>query len=176
MSAENGGEKGGISAKRRYGRSRQIADHLKPVTRTIFGKRGFADGDMINDWTSVIGPELARFTAPERIAYPRGKRAGGTLHLRIASGSIAVELQHLLPLLIERINGHFGYRAVEHVHFIQAPIPAAKKAEEAPAELPEDVRAEVAALVADVEDDDLRQSLERLGQSILRRASGNQPK
>jgi len=176
MSVEDGVGGSGAVSKRRYGRSRQIADHLKPVTRRTFGKRGFADGDMVNDWPAVIGDELAKFTAPERIVYPRGKRAGGTLHLRIASGSIAVELQHLLPLLIERINGHFGYRAVDNVHFVQAPIPTTKKVAETVPELPDDARAEVAALVADVEDDDLRQSLERLGQSILRRASGRQSK
>ena len=113
MSADTSREQQSKGVNRRYGRSRSIADHLKPLTRRAFGKRGFADGDMITDWPAVIGPDLARLTAPERIVYPRGKRAGGTLHLRIASGSIAVELQHLLPLLLERINGHFGYRAAE---------------------------------------------------------------
>lgn len=157
--------------ERRGGRAKSIADHLKPVTRRSFGRRGFADGDMVAAWPNVIGQELSRLSVPERVVYPAGKRSGGTLHLRIASGSIAVELQHMLPLLIERINGYFGYRAVDHVHLIQAPIPEPRKKAKPTRELDDDARAELARLLTDVEDPDIRRSLETLGRSMLARRS-----
>ena len=155
--------------RRRSGRSRTIADHLKPVTKRSFGKRGFADGDMIAAWPAVIGQELAKLTAPERISYPTGKRSGGTLHLRIASGSIAVELQHMLPLLIERINGYFGYSAVAKVNLIQAPIATKSEKRIEQASLDDASRSELASLLANVDDPDIKASLETLGESIMRR-------
>ena len=158
---------------RRSGRAKSIAEHLKPVTRRSFGKRGFADGDMIAAWPAVIGPELSKVSIPERVVYPTGKRAGGTLHLRIASGSFAVELQHMLPLLIERINGYFGYRAVDRVHLIQAPIPTPKKTVSPVEELGEKARTELARMLADVDDPEIRASLEKLGSSMLSRAPRN---
>lgn len=139
------------------------------MTRRSFGRRGFADGDMIAAWPNVIGQELSRLSVPERVVYPAGKRSGGTLHLRVASGSIAVELQHMLPLLIERINGYFGYRAVDHVHLIQAPIPVAKKLTAPTAELGAEARKELTRLLTDVEDQGIRESLEDLGTSLLSR-------
>lgn len=157
------------TSNKRSGRARPIADHLKPVTKRSFGKRGFADGDMVAAWPAVIGQELAKLSAPERIVFPRGKRAGGTLHLRIASGSIAVELQHMQQLLIERINGYFGYRAVDRVHLIQAPIPARAETKRTETPLGDDARAELARLLADVDDPEIRQSLENLGASMMKR-------
>lgn len=155
--------------QRRSGRVRPLADHLKPVTKRSFGKRGFADGDMIAAWPRVIGEALATLSTPERITYPAGKRSGGTLHLRIASGSIAVELQHMLPLLIERINGYFGYRAVDKVNLIQAPIPTKRvKVQQEPA-LDDTAKRDLAALLDGVDDPDIRASLETLGTSIMQR-------
>lgn len=126
---------------------------------------------MIAAWPAVIGNELAKLTAPERITYPSGKRAGGTLHLRIASGSIAVELQHMLPLLIERINGYFGYSAVAKVNLIQAPIAERREKKTEQRTLDEAGREELAALLANVDDPEIKASLEALGESILSRPS-----
>lgn len=159
---------------RRGGRAKPIGQHISRLTKRAFGRRGFADGVIIANWPSVIGEHLAALSEPERITYPQGKRAGGTLHLRIASGSIAVELQHLEPLLIERINGHFGYKAVEKVRLIQAPLEkradANKKVPRPP--LSQDKVQEVASMLSDVEDPELNEALDRLARAMLSRPSG----
>ena len=46
------------------------------------------------------------------------------MHLRVASGGLAMELQHFEPVLVERINAYFGYPAVARVKLIQGPLPA----------------------------------------------------
>lgn len=161
----------GETPVRRGGMAKSLGQHVSKLTKRAFGRRGFADGVIIANWKSVIGDHLAELSEPERITYPQGKRAGGTLHLRIASGSIAVELQHLEPLLIERINGHFGYKAVDKVRLIQAPLEkladTKKKAERHPPS--EEKTREVASMLSDVEDSDLHESLERLAKAMLSR-------
>ena len=114
--------------------------------------------------------------APLLLCAPAAGAAGRPAVLKIAWVGNSYTYYHDLPLLLERINGHFGYRAVENVHFIQAPIPIRKQDETPEAEADPAIRAQVADLVADVEDDELRQSLERLGQSILSRAASDQSK
>lgn len=156
---------------RRGGKAKPLGQHVGKLTKRAFGRRGFADGVIIANWKSVIGDHLAELSEPERITYPQGKRSGGTLHLRIASGSIAVELQHLEPLLIERINGHFGYKAVDKVRLIQAPLEkrpdSRKKIPRTP--LNEENAREVAGMLSDVEDSELHESLERLARAMLSR-------
>lgn len=158
------------TVRRRGGPARPIARLVGSITRPVFGRRGFADGAIVADWANVVGEHLAAVSAPEKVSYPHGQRRGGTLHLRIASGSIAVELQHLEPLLLERINGYFGYQAVERVRLIQAPLPErpGRRADPAPA-VPAGPDVPDIPGLSDVDDPDLRAALERLGRAIATR-------
>ena len=48
-------------------------------------------------------------------------RPGATLVLRV-DGPRAIEVQYQSTQIIERINAHFGYRAVSEIRFLQAPL------------------------------------------------------
>jgi len=99
------------------------------------------------------------------------------LLLRVEPG-FALELQHLAPLLVERINTYFGYQTVARLKFQQGPLAnrkAAKPLREAPALTAEDP---VNRQLAGIEDDELRVSLRRLAESYRarqqRRRGGHQ--
>ncbi|MBT4888427.1 MAG: DUF721 domain-containing protein [Rhodospirillales bacterium] len=159
--------------KRRGGKTKTIGQHVDKLTKRAFGKNGFAGGTIITQWSTIVGDNLASLSAPLRIVYPQGKRSGGTLYLRIASGSIAVELQHMEQILIQRINGHFGYRAVERVQLQQAPLPDKDKdsadiyKRERPPMSSESTQ-ELNDSLSQVDDPELHAALERLGENILR--------
>jgi hypothetical protein len=113
---------------------------------------------------------MAARTAPIKLAFPRGQATLGTLHVRV-TGPFALELQHLTPQVIERINGFFGYAAVGRLALIQGPVsPYSTK-----------VRRRGAARVRTVDrgsddgsgdgppeiaDEDLRRALGRLGRAV----------
>ncbi len=155
---------------RRGGAARQVGQQVGELTKRAFGRRGFSSGELIAEWPRVIGDSLSKLSAPERITYPKGKRTGGTLHLRVASGSIAVELQHLEPVLLERINGYFGYKSVDRVKLSQAPL-ASEQPEKTTTKQPlgPEKLSEIAAILTDVDDDELRTSLEGLARAIMQR-------
>ncbi len=155
---------------RRTGRVKALANAVDGVTRPIFGKRGLADGAIVHHWQTIVGERFAALTAPEKLVFPTGARHGGTLHLRVASGGIATQLQHLEPLLVERVNSYFGYQAVARLHFKQGLISAAGEAP-APEPKPLDAREEagLAACLDVVEDPDLKAVLESLGRSVIAR-------
>jgi len=162
-----------IRKKKRGGGPRALAGSLSAVTKTVFAKRGFADGAILKDWPVIAGGHLAAHSQPEKIAYPRDAGSGGTLHLRIDSGGMATELQHLEPLLIERINGYFGFKAVERLKITQGPLPeSGEKPDWTPRPLDKEEETGLAESLMDVEDDDLRRALRALGRAVIGRQAG----
>lgn len=151
-------------------RTTALATLVTTATRPAFRRRGMADGAILRDWPKIVGPELARRSVPEMVRFPKGERDGGTLHLRVESGGLATELQHLEPLVVERINGYFGYRAVARLRIHQGPLPAGPEIDSKPIRpLGEAESARVEAVVASVADDDLRRALAGLGRAVATR-------
>jgi hypothetical protein len=83
-------------------------------------------------------------------------------------GAAALELQHLAPSVLERINGHFGYRAVARLKIEQGSV-APRNVTAPPPPLTRLEQNAVAEVTAPVADPDLRASLSRLGAAIRRR-------
>lgn len=146
---------------------RAIGASVERLTRPIFGKRGFQDARLINKWESVVGPMLSAHTAPTKIVYPRGKRRDGALHLTVDNSAFALELQHLEPQMLERINTFFGYRAVGHIRITQGVL-AERVVTAAPPErhLSEAERKRLEGRTAVVADAELRSALTQLGTAI----------
>lgn len=119
---------------RNASRAKSVGAFVPGLTRKSFEKYGFSTATLLTDWTVIAGRELAAFTLPERLKWPRNVdaysdvdagargRPGATLILRV-DGPRAIEIQYQTAQIMERINAHFGYRAVADVRFIQAPLP-----------------------------------------------------
>lgn len=90
---------------------RPIAALLPGITRPAFKSAGPAAAQVMADWPAIVGPSLAALATPRRFA-------AGTLTLGCA-GPTALELQHLAPQLIERVNTHLGRAAVQRLRFVQ---------------------------------------------------------
>ena len=150
---------------------RPIARTVERLTKGMLGRHGFAHGAIVTKWPDIVGPDMARHTQPEKIVFSRDGVSGGTVHLRCDSGALATELQHLEPQILERINTFFGYKAVVRIKLIQGPLPRAKSAPVAkpPQPLSREEAQALAGQVAGVDDPELREALERLGQSVLGR-------
>jgi hypothetical protein len=143
-----------------------LAAMLPRVTRRTLGRHGLAEGGLIADWAAIVGAMIAERSLPLRLSFTGGERRDGTLHVRV-SGALALELQHLEPQILERINGYFGYRAVGRLRIHQGPVPVERRApREPPRPLTPEMEAKVDSLVAAVEDDGLRQALQALGRSM----------
>lgn len=154
------------SAPRRS-KTRALSALLPTVTAKACGRRGLGDGVLLARWAEIMGPEIAACCAPEKVSYPRGARLDGSLHLRVVPER-AVEIQHLAPRILDRINGFLGYRAVARLKLVQAPLavapapPAPKTRALEPAE-----RAALTGRLAAVGDPDLRAALDRLGSAVI---------
>ncbi len=152
----NGASDGKQPTRRAYG-PRSLASLLPPIVRPALKARSPAAAQVLADWPSLVGPTLAAMAAPRRMS-------GGTLTLA-ASGPAALELQHLLPQLIARINGALGCALVERVRFVQQD--PASGTPQAPPRDPEPAPVAVA-----LPDGALHDALARLGGRIAGRSHG----
>ncbi len=158
-----------MATEKRGGPPRAMARIIGGVTRPVLGKRGFVGADIVADWATIVGADLASAAGPERMAFDRDGVA--TLHIRVASGAAASDIQHQEPQIVERINAHYGYRAVGRLRIVQGPLPR-KPRRHPPLPPPDPAAAKVVeATVAGVEDDELRRKLQALGCSIAARAA-----
>ncbi len=141
----------------------------------LLAKRGFTESGLIMNWQAIVGDRLAKVCTPEKMLYPpRGPKTApdaksqpATLVLRVES-AMALELQHLAPVIVARINGHFGWAAVAKLSLRQGPV-ATKMLKKPPRPQPDAaMQAKARAISAGIEDETLREHLATLGALVLR--------
>lgn len=103
-----------------------VGRQVAALTRKAFSKFGFADDHVLTRWREIVGPELARLAVPERLSRPPRPRksggAGAVLTVRVAAAA-AVEIQHMAPEILARINGFYGRPVVDRLKLVQGPLP-----------------------------------------------------
>jgi hypothetical protein len=109
----------------RRGHARACGELVSDIAGTTFKRFGFVQGAVVSRWAEIVGGRYAKVSTPESIRFPAGKKAGGTLTLAV-EGAHAPLMQHLGPLIIERVNRFFGYEAVTKVAFRQGRAPKAE--------------------------------------------------
>lgn len=164
--------------------ARSFAKPLRDVAGKIVGdtfvRQGFASAELVTRWHDIVGGDIAAHAEPIKIQWQRpspvlsadgsgtgyGGQEPGTLVLRV-EGPAAIEIQHLAGVICERVNRFVGWRAVARISLRQAPLrrrgPKTLRKRDAAAV------AHVAAGIANIEDDDLRQALARLGAAVKSR-------
>jgi hypothetical protein len=151
----------------RRGRVRAIAAEVPRIAGAVLGKRGFGEAQLVAQWPAIIGESLAEGVSPDRLSFPRGERREGTLHLRVAPG-LALEVQHREPVLIERINAFFGYRAVARLALKQGPPSTATTPPPArPRPLKTEERQLLDERLGAIDEGELKAALRRLGEAVL---------
>lgn len=116
----------------RFVPAKTVGSFVPGLTKKAFEKFGFATATLLTDWTQIVGAEIASATVPERLKWPRGpagdfsddedgERKGATLTLRVDPAR-ALDVEYRARQIIDRINAYFGYRAVEALRLIQAPL------------------------------------------------------
>lgn len=112
--------------------ARAVGSYVPRVTKKSFEKFGFSTAALYTDWATIVGADLARMTAPDRVKWPRrdgpadvdgdgASREGATLVLRV-DGPRALEIQYKTRLIMDRINAYFGYAAISTIRILQAPL------------------------------------------------------
>eukprot|EP01037_Dinobryon_pediforme_P005832 gene5832-5898_t len=133
---------------------RPLGAIIPPIVRPAYKKRSPATAQVLADWEAIMGPAIAAVTTPRKLF-------AGTLSIACV-GPVAMELQHLAPTLIGRINAHMGQVIVSRLRFVQDIQPLAPRP---PPRRPASEAAQKA--VSGLPAGDLRDALESLGRMVL---------
>ena len=146
-------------------RARAVCDMLPAVGGAAFRRFGFVQSSVVSRWREIVGERYAAVSAPESIRFPPGKRSAGVLTL-VVEGAHATVMQHVAPVIAERVNRFFGYKAVERVQFRQGMVQVARaKPRIAPPSL-RPIPAEMGDSLRAIADPELRACLEALARGV----------
>lgn len=142
--------------------ARSVAELLPAAGDKAFRKFGFATNAVVARWAEIVGEQYARYSTPEAIAFPVGKKAGGTLKV-VVTGSFAPMLKHVEPQVVERVNRFLGYNAVARLALRHGDLPAVQRAARM---VDQPLSAETEATLREVADPELRATLESLAHAL----------
>ncbi len=147
----------------RRGHARAAGDLVGDIAGVSFKRFGFVQSAVVSRWGEIVGERYANVSTPESVRFPQGKKSGGTLTLTVV-GAHAPLMQHLTPLIVERVNRFFGYAAIDKIAFRQGRVDTVKRpvrpaARAVPRELGEGLR--------EIADPGLRACLESLAAKLV---------
>ena len=144
-------------------RPRAAGELVGDIGGQSFRRFGFVQSSIVSRWAEIVGERYAKVSCPESIKFPTGKKGGGALTL-LVEGAHAPLIQHLAPMIIERVNRFFGYAAINRIIFKQGRAPAAAPRPQRPQLVP--VPKELGEGLREIADPELRACLESLGSRI----------
>ena len=144
-------------------RPRAAGELVGDIGGQSFRRFGFVQGSIVSRWPEIVGERYAKVSSPESIRFPAGKKSGGVLTL-LVDGAHAPLIQHLTPLIVERVNRFFGHAAINRLVFRQGKPPAPQARPERPQLRP--VPKELGEGLREIADPELRACLESLASQI----------
>ena len=147
----------------RRGRARACGELVGDVGGMAFKRFGFVQSAVVSRWSEIVGERYSRVSSPESIRFPAGRKSAGVLTL-LVEGAHAPLMQHLTPLIIERVNRFFGHEAVNRVVFRQGKPPLAARPPKRPELRP--LPKELGEGLRQIADPELRACLESLAARI----------
>jgi hypothetical protein len=128
--------------------------------------------ELVAAWPHAVGTEIARNAWPARLARD------GTLHVSTSSSTWAFELTQLEQDVLARLRRSVAGGVPKKLRFAPGPLPA--PGAEAASELsPEplvasaEARSQAASLTAEIENEELRESVARAAAASLERAAAD---
>lgn len=157
-----------VAGRKHKGRAlRPLQRSFHNLTAPAMKKRGFAEYRIITHWAEIVGAALANTSVPLKIT--RGRREGRTLLIR-ASSAAALEIQHQIPVILDRINTFFGFTAITDLKLLQGPVlPSASRKKSPPPPLTPQNEETLSNTLSNLENSPLKTALNQLGKNVLRK-------
>jgi len=162
-----------------------VGKHFARVAEKAYARHGAVWAGLLVDWPGIIGSPLCDICVLEKISWPRHgnepakdqagaarassrhQKIGGTLVLKVAYGR-ALEIQHTIPQIIDRINAYYGYSAIAQIRIIQGKVEKPKISPKRILSPLDPVKAgQLDSQMSDIKDDSLKTALRHLAKGVL---------
>lgn len=167
---------GSASAGRQRGAARRLGDLTSKVLDPIVARRAGMTADLLAAWPQMCGKRHAAYSRPERIKWPRRASEDDPFEPGVlivaCDGAGSVLLQHESDEILRRVNAYFGFQAVSKLRILQKPVAATGSIrQKSAAPLNKKSRQRLDALLETIEDEALRERIERWGEGALAKAA-----
>lgn len=150
---------------------RPLADTAYGIIDPILRRRAGLNVELLDNWPEMVGVQTAEVTMPLKIVWPRRHHEDDPFEpatlIVACEGFAAMRVQHESGEIIQRINAFFGFCAISRLKVEQRPVRVCVPKAQPERFLDENERIWVEDQVADITNDALRVSLEKLGKRIL---------
>ncbi len=139
---------------------------VRPIAKPMLKKFGFQELHLFEHWQEIVGTDLSSDCVPLKYARGTARQPGGTLLMRV-SGHRALEVQHSLPQIIDRINRFLGGAAVNRIRLVQGPVD--QESRHRPHRLQPLTPHQKQAVIdqtKDIENDGLQRAMQRFGERV----------
>lgn len=111
-------KKGKYPAKRARA-TQKLSSIVHQWVTPAFRRRGFVEHRIITHWPEIIGQNMVQYCIPKRVRFYSPEKVDGTLTIEVFNSGLAMELQHMEPVIVEKISTYFGYNVISHIKIIQ---------------------------------------------------------
>ena len=149
-----------------------VSDLTTRILDPVLRRRAGISVGLVQSWEDIVGARLAQSSRPEKVQWPRRIHDDDPFEPAVlviaCEGVAALHIQHETAEIISRVNAFLGFSAIGRIRIVQKPVrPPEAHAKPAPRALSAEEKARLAGTVGNIEDADLRASLERLGATIV---------
>jgi hypothetical protein len=150
-----------------------VSDLATAILDPVLRKRAGISIGLVQAWEEIVGPRLAGRSRPEKIQWPHRPGFSGDEPFEPAvlviacEGAAALSLQHETGEIIGRVNAYLGFPAIGRIRLVQKPVAQAEKPKPKIRPLTPAEKSRVDHVTGGIEDDGLRESLARLGATLL---------
>ena len=157
-----------MTDRRKFSGLATLAPEIRAITKKALGARGFAGSDILEFWEDIVGTDLARGVAPQKLTFEKDNRTHGTLVVKSAGGAFAMLFEHQKARRNLRIYAFFGYPAVSRIKIVQGAL----KIKSIPPKtvlktIPKDELQALQEKVGIIEDEELRERTFEIGKALL---------
>ncbi len=146
-----------------------LAQTALPIAKELLGKNAFVEIDIIRNWSKIVGEQLAESSLPLELNFNADQKNNGVLKICVATGALAMEIEQKKVIILEKINTYFGYNAVGAIKIVQnqsvMTLAGKQKSEKQISDVQKNMLDDI---VGDLQSDDLKKALFKLGESILK--------
>ena len=156
-----------------------VSDLVSKLLDPVIERRAGMTTDLIASWDEIVGERHAAMSRPEKLNWPRQASEDDPFEpatLVVAcDGGHALFMQHDSTEVLACVNDYFGFTAVSKLKLVQKPLTSVGRRRERPTTGPlaDSKRQHLAAVVKDVENNDLREALEKLGKGLFSEGSSD---
>src|ERR1700738_3973897 len=108
-----------LSGWKGRGGAAPLGEFVTQLVAPALARQGLGETSLVTDWTEIVGAHIAKSCRPIEVQWPpRATQrnpdapvAAATLVLRV-EGAFALEAQHSVAVIVERVNAHLGWRCI----------------------------------------------------------------